>query len=66
MLLEHGRKAGFTNVTTIGDRVPMTKERLRLYPLFSGEFLTWLFQRIDPSCNPIYTAHFQMEKPEKV
>lgn len=44
----------------------MTKERLRLYPLFSEEFLTWLFRRIDPSCNPIYTAHFQMEKPEKV
>lgn len=44
----------------------MTKERLRLYPLFSEEFLTWLFQRIDSSCNPIYTAHFRMEKPEKV
>jgi hypothetical protein len=41
----------------------MTKERLRLYPLFTEEFLEWLFQRIDPACSPIYTAHFQMQKP---
>lgn len=47
----------------IGERVPLTKERLRLYPLFSEAFLEWLFERIDPSCSPIYTAHFWMEKP---
>lgn len=50
-------------MAVIGERVPLTKERLRLYPLFSEEFLEWLFQRIDPSCSPIYTAHFRMEKP---
>jgi len=47
----------------IGERVPLTKERLRLYPLFSEGFLEWLFEHIDPSSSPIYTAHFWMEKP---
>ena len=41
----------------------LSKERLRLYPLFSEEFLNWLFQKLDPSCSPIYTTHFRMEKP---
>ncbi|MHB8733540.1 MAG: hypothetical protein ACYDAB_17410 [bacterium] len=61
--MKHGRKAGFINTAVVGERVPLTRERLRLYPLFSEEFLEWLFQRIDPSCSPIYTAHFWMEKP---
>lgn len=51
------------DAAVVSERVPMTKERLRLYPLFSDQFLEWLFQRIDPSCSPIYTAHFRMRKP---
>ena len=51
------------NAAVVGERVTLTKERLRLYPLFSEEFLDWLFQRLDPSCSPIYTTHFWMEKP---
>ncbi len=47
----------------LGEKVTLTKGRLCLYPLFSEEFLEWLFQRIDPSCSPIYTTHFRMEKP---
>ncbi len=46
----------------VGERIPLTKERLRLYPLFSEEFLDWLFQRFDASRSPIYTVHFWMEK----
>ena len=61
--MEQGRKAGFVEAAVVGERVPMTKERLRLYPLFTEEFLEWLFQRIDPACSPIYTAHFRMRKP---
>lgn len=51
------------DVAVLGERVSLTKERLRLYPLFSEDFLNWLFERIDPSCSPIYTTHFQMRKP---
>lgn len=53
------------NVSTLGERTTLTKERLRLYPLFSEQFLTWLFERIDPACTPIYTTHFRMEKPAR-
>ena len=53
------------NVNILGERTALTKERLRLYPLFSEEFLTWLFERMDPACSPIYTTHFWMEKPNK-
>ena len=47
----------------VGDRVPLGKDRLRRYPLFSIEFLDWLFAQIPEDRVPIYTAHFCMVKP---
>ncbi len=43
--------------------MPLRKDRLRRYPLFSVEFLDWLFTQIPEEQTPIYTTHFRMEKP---
>ncbi len=51
-------KAGFTQVETLGEQIPLGKERLRLYPLFTEEFLDWLFEKFDGQ-TPIYTVHFR-------
>jgi len=47
----------------VGDRVRLSKERLKRYPLFSVDFLDWLFRQIPEDQTPIYTAHFRMVKP---
>ena len=62
-LVETGRKAGFVQIEVVGDRVPLRKDRLRRYPLFSVEFLDWLFTQIPEDQTPIYTAHVRMVKP---
>lgn len=51
-------KAGFTRIETLGERVPLDKARLRLYPLFTEEFLDWLFEQFGGS-SPIYTVHLR-------
>ena len=55
-------KAGFNPVEALGERVPLDKERLRLYPLFTGEFLDWLFQQFGGE-SPIHTVHLRGLKP---
>ncbi|HET9001944.1 MAG TPA: hypothetical protein VFP86_20055 [bacterium] len=47
----------------MGDRFPLGRDRLQRYPLFSVEFLDWLFTQIPEEQIPIYTAHFRMVKP---
>ncbi len=42
----------------------VTKERLALYPLFSLEFLDWLYAQFPAESLPIYLAHFSFDKPE--
>ncbi|MGQ0550429.1 MAG: hypothetical protein ACT4PY_12270 [Armatimonadota bacterium] len=56
-------KAGFTQIEVLGERVPLDKARLRLYPLFTEEFLDWLFERVG-SASPIYTVHLRGIKPQ--
>lgn len=51
------------DIQVVGDRVPLRKERLQRYPLFSVEFLDWLFTQIPEGQTPIYTAHFRMVRP---
>lgn len=46
----------------LGDRAPMDKERLRLYPLFTEPFLDWLFEQFSGE-SPIYTVHLRGMKP---
>lgn len=41
----------------------MIKERLKLYPLFTIEFLDWLFDQFPAQEMPIYLAHFRFTKP---
>ena len=55
-------KAGFQPVRVLGDRVPMDKERLMLYPLFTEPFLDWLFEQFVGE-SPIYTVHLRGMKP---
>ncbi len=55
-------KAGFARVETLGEQIPLSKERLRLYPLFTEEFLDWLFEKFDGQ-TPIYTVHLRGIKP---
>ena len=55
-------KAGFSPVEVLGERVSLSKERLRLYPLFTEEFLNWLFEQFGGE-SPIYTVHLQGIKP---
>jgi len=61
--MEAGRKVGFAEVEIVGPRVPLGKDRLLRYPLFSVEFLDWLFTQIPEDRVPVYTAHFRMVKP---
>ncbi len=42
-------KAGFTQVEALGERIPLDKTRLKLYPLFTEQFLDWLFERFRQS-----------------
>lgn len=60
--MAHGFKAGFRNIEVL-DRRPLGKEQLKLYPLFTVEFLDWIFDQFPEGRNPIYVAHFWMEKP---
>ncbi len=55
-------KAGFVGVEAVGERAPLTRERLRLYPLFTEEFLAWLFEQFG-GASPIYTVHLRGTKP---
>jgi hypothetical protein len=51
-------KAGFVQVEAVGDRVTLDKDRLRLYPLFTEQFLDWLFDQFG-GASPIYTVHLR-------
>jgi hypothetical protein len=55
-------KAGFMHVEALGDRVTLDMRRLRLYPLFTEEFLVWLFNQFGGE-SPIYTVHLRGVKP---
>ncbi len=56
------QKAGFNPVEVLGERVPLDKRRLILYPLFTEQFLDWLFQQFGGE-SPIYTVHLRGMKP---
>ena len=56
------QKAGFNPVEALGERVPLDKRRLILYPLFTEQFLDWLFQQVGGE-SPIYTVHLRGPKP---
>ncbi|MBI4280069.1 MAG: hypothetical protein HY660_16580 [Armatimonadetes bacterium] len=62
-MLAKARKAGFAQTRVIGPRQALDKERLKLYPLFTVEFLDWLFNHLGEDCTPISTVHFSMVKP---
>jgi hypothetical protein len=55
-------KAGFKKVEALGERVPLDKARLGLYPLFTEQFLQWLFEQFGGQ-SPIYTVHLRGIKP---
>ncbi len=55
-------KAGFTQIEAMGERVPLDKARLQIYPLFTEEFLDWLFEQFG-GASPIYTVHLRGIKP---
>ncbi len=55
-------KAGFNPVEVLGERASLDKERLRLYPLFTEQFLDWLFGQFGGEL-PIYTVHLRGTKP---
>ncbi len=50
------------HVEALGDRVTLDMRRLRLYPLFTEEFLVWLFNQFGGE-SPIYTVHLRGVKP---
>ncbi len=52
------QKAGFNPVETLGEWVPLGKKRLMLYPLFTEQFLDWLFEQFGGE-SPIYTVHLR-------
>lgn len=52
------QKAGFTAVEAVSGRVPLDKQRLKLYPLFTEQFLDWLFDQFAGE-SPIYTVHLR-------
>ncbi len=55
-------KAGFKQVEALGERVTLNKARLKLYPLFTEQFLDWLFEQFGGQ-SPIYTVHLRGIKP---
>lgn len=55
-------KAGFSPVETLGEPVSLDKQRLKLYPLFTEQFLDWLFAQFGGE-SPIYTVHLRGTKP---
>jgi hypothetical protein len=55
-------KAGFSSVEVLGERVSLDKQRLKLYPLFTEQFLDWLFEQFGGE-SPIYTVHLRGTKP---
>lgn len=55
-------KAGLVHVEALGDQVPLDKDRLKLYPLFTEQFLDWLFETFGGQ-SPIYTVHLRGLKP---
>jgi hypothetical protein len=56
------KKAGFVEVGALGNPVSLDKSRLKLYPLFTEEFLNWLFEKFGGQ-SPIYTIHLRGVKP---
>ena len=56
------QKAGFNPVQALGERVSLDKERLKLYPLFTEQFLDWLFEQFSGE-SPIHTVHLRGLKP---
>jgi len=55
-------KAGFKKVEALGGRIPLDKVRLGLYPLFTEQFLDWLFEQFGGQ-SPVYTVHLRGIKP---
>lgn len=55
-------KAGFTQVEALGEQITLDKARLTLYPLFTEQFLDWLFEQFGGQ-SPIYTVHLRGMKP---
>jgi len=53
---------GFVRVEVLGEQTTLDKRRLRLYPLFTEEFLDWLFDQFGGE-SPIYTVHLRGMKP---
>jgi|RifCSP13_1_1023834.scaffolds.fasta_scaffold159332_2 hypothetical protein len=55
-------KAGFKKVEALGERDPLDRARLGLYPLFTEQFLDWLFAQFGGQ-SPVYTVHLRGIKP---
>ena len=55
-------KVGFARVEALGGQTTLDKRRLQLYPLFTVEFLDWLFDQFGGE-SPIYTVHLRGIKP---
>jgi hypothetical protein len=60
-LIREAKNAGFTDAHTLSKEA-VSKERLKLYPLFSVEFLDWLFAQFPEQELPVYLAHFRFTK----
>jgi hypothetical protein len=56
-LIREAKNAGFTDAHILSKEA-VSKERLKLYPLFSVEFLDWLFAQFPEQELPVYLAHF--------
>jgi hypothetical protein len=61
-LIREAKNAGFINAQIL-TKDAVSKERLKLYPLFTVEFLDWLFEQFPEHEFPIYLAHFRFTKP---
>ena len=55
-------KAGFKKVEALGERDQLDRARLGLYPLFTEQFLDWLFEQFGGQ-SPVYTVHLRGIKP---
>ena len=58
-MIKEMEMAGFGEVAVL-DRRPATKESMSRYPLFTPQFLDWMFQEIESElgCHGIFVMHF--------
>jgi arsenite methyltransferase len=61
-LIREAKNAGFADAQIL-TKEPVTKEQLKPYPLFTIEFLDWLFDQFPEKEMPVYLAHFRFAKP---